>query len=184
MTSLRELNLSGNQLSYLPHTIFNLKQLQHLRLHPNPFLNPPASYAPLPTPPSSQVFIPAILRTHHSPSPSGSRIPSLVEFASRALASNFVLSEIDKAYDLPEYLRDKAAYAEDRFQWHDTCAICGTWYVDGPIGLDGLGCIEWYDALYGNDAIPIWKSVCSWGCVEKWKIQCDETLRGTKDGTE
>jgi hypothetical protein len=105
-----------------------------------------------------------------------------VEFASRALARNFIFAEIDKAWELPEYLREKAAYAEKRYKWRNTCAICETWYVNEPIGLDGLGCLEWYDALYGNDAVPIWRGLCSWGCVEKWNVQCEETLGAGKDG--
>jgi hypothetical protein len=84
-------------------------------------------------------------------------------------------------YELPEYLRDRAAYAEDRYKWHDTCSICGNWYVDAAIGLDGSGCLEWYDTLYGNDAIPIWRGLCSWGCVEKWDVQCAEMVASKDD---
>jgi hypothetical protein len=170
--------LAGNQLSFLPHTLFDLKHLQHLRLHPNPFLAPPDSYAPLPTPPSSQINVPAILRATQCPSRllDTSLVPSLVEFSSRVLASNFILADIDKVYDLPEHLRNKALHAEDRHIWHDTCALCGTWYVDGPADEDGLGFLEWYDTFYGNDAVPIHRGLCSWGCVEQWEKQCDETL--------
>jgi hypothetical protein len=100
-----------------------------------------------------------------------------VELASHALASNFIFSEIDKAYKLPGYLLDRAVYAEDRYKWHDTCSICGNWYVDGAIGLDGS---EWY-MLYGNDAIPIWRGLCSWRCVQKWDIQCDEMVASNSD---
>src|SRR5579859_4300707 len=91
LTSLRELNLAGNQLSFLPHTVLDLKNLQHLLLHPNPFMAPPPSYAPLPTPPSSQIATPAALRAHVLPlrPPNTSHIPTLVEFASRTLADNF-----------------------------------------------------------------------------------------------
>ena len=178
LVSLRELNLSGNQLSYLPHTLLNLKHLQHLRLHPNPFLPPPPSYSPGPTPPSSQVNTPAILRAHQCPSrpPDTSLIPSLVEFASRALATNFVLADIDKAWELPEYLRNKALHAEEQYRWHNTCAICEKWYVDEPVDVNGLGCIEWYDTLHGNDAVPIWRGLCSWACVVTWKSQIEVAL--------
>lgn len=178
LVSLRELNLSGNQLSYLPHTLLDLKHLQHLRLHPNPLLTPPESYSPLPTPPSSQINNPAILRAHQCPSrpPDTSLIPSLVEFASRALAKNFILADIDKAWDLPEYLRNKALHAEEQYRWHNNCAICETWYVDEPAGVDGLGCIEWYDSLHGNDAVPISRGLCSWACVVTWNSQVEEIL--------
>lgn len=139
---------------------------------------PPPSYAPLPTPPSSQIATPAALRAHlipHRP-PSTSHIPTLVEFASRTLADNFILADISKAPELPEYIRDKAIHAEQRHLWHDTCSICGTWYVDGPTDEQGLGCIEWYDTLYGNDAVPIWRGLCSWDCVDTWDTLCEETL--------
>ena len=178
LTSLRELNLSGNQLRFLPHTILELKQLQHLRLHPNPFLAPPASYSPLPTPPSSQISMPAILRAYQRPTRPENVpiITSLVEFASRTLAENFVLADIEKAYELPEYLHDKALHAEERFRWRDTCSICKRWYVDAPVDRDGMGCIEWYDSLHGNDAVPIWRGLCSWQCIEKWEMNCQQTL--------
>lgn len=183
LTSLRELNVSGNQLSYLPHTLLNLKQLQHLRLHANLFLNPPPSYAPLPTPPSSQVSLPAILRAHQCPiRPSDvSSLPTLVEYASRTLARNFMVADIDKAYELPEYLRDKAFHAEERYKWHDTCAICGTCYIDEPVDGNGLGCLEWWDSLHGHDAIPIWRGMCSWKCVDKWDNDCIQLLSTGKD---
>lgn len=178
LVSLRELNLSGNQLSYLPHTLLDLKHLQHLRLHPNPLLAPPESYSPNPTPPSSQIHNPAILRARRCPSrpPDTSFIPSLVELASRALAKNFILADIDKAWDLPEYLRNKALHAEEQYRWHNNCAICETWYVDEPLGVDGLGCIEWYDSLHGNDAVPISRGLCSWACVVTWNSQVEEIL--------
>ena len=178
LTSLRELNLSGNHLQFLPHTLLDLNQLQHLRLHPNPFLSPPASYSPLPTPPSSQVNAPAVLRAYQRPTrpKNTASITSLVEFASRALAETFVLADIDKAFELPEYLHDKAHHAEERFKWHDTCSICTQWYVDGPVDENGMGCIEYYDSLHANDAVPVWRGVCSWQCVEKWEVQCQHTL--------
>lgn len=178
LVSLRELNLSGNQLRFLPHTILELKHLQHLRLHPNQFLPPPPGYAPLPTPPSSQVNIPAILRAYQRPDrpESAPIITSLVEFASRTLAQNFILADIDKAYELPEYLRDKALHAEERHKWRDTCSICLKWYVDAPVDENGLGSLEWYDSLHGNDAVPIWRGLCSWQCIEKWNEQCHQKL--------
>lgn len=183
LVSLHELNLSGNQLSYLPHTLLNLKLLQHLRLHPNPFLTPPGAYSPLRTPPSSQVSASAILRAHQCPAkpPDTSLIPPLVELASRALAANFILVDIEKVWELPDYLRAKASYAEERHRWHNNCAICGTWYVDGPTDVNGMGCIEWYDGLYGNDAVPMWKGLCSWICVVAWNARCEETLEADDD---
>lgn len=184
LTSLRELNLAGNRLSFLPHTLLDLKNLQRLLLYPNPFLAPPPSYAPLPTPPSSQITTPAALRAHQLPlrPPNTSPIPTLVEFSSRTLAANFILADISKAPELPEYIRNKAMHAELRHLWRDTCSICGTWYVDGPTDEDGLGCIEWYDTLYGNDAVPIWRGLCSWRCVEKWDTLCEDILHDKSKG--
>jgi hypothetical protein len=100
-----------------------------------------------------------------------------VELASRALAENFVVTEIEKAWELPEYLRDKTMHAQERFRFHDTCAICGRWYVDEPSDVGEEGCIEWYDTLHGNDAIPIRKGMCSWGCIIVWNTQLLEALK-------
>jgi Leucine rich repeat len=179
LQSLRELNLSGNELSYLPHTIFDLECLQHLRLHPNPFLAPPDSYSPLPTPPSSQVNVPAVLRAYICPEKplDVSFVPSLVEFASRELARNFILTDIERVYELPEILRNKALHAGDRFKWDEVCGVCASWYVDEPFSEGSLGCIEWHDALFGNDTIPIWRGMCSWRCVVEWKKHCDAILK-------
>lgn len=123
------------------------------------------------------------MRATHLPlrAPRTSLIPTLAEFASRTLAANFNLTDIGKAPELPEYIRDKAIHAEQRHLWHDVCSICQTWYVDGPIDEGGLGCIEWYDTLYGNDAVPIWRGLCSWGCVEKWDLSCGKTLCDKKE---
>jgi hypothetical protein len=179
LSSLWELNIAGNQLSFLPHTVLNLKNLQHLRLHPNPFLPPPDSYSPLPTPPSSQIKSPAILRAHQSPHSSAdtSLVPSLIEYTSRALGKNFILMDIDKAWELPEHLRNKALHAEEQHKWDGTCAMCGTWYVDGPSDVDGnVDCLEWYDTLHGNDAVPIRRGLCSWGCIIHWNRECEQTL--------
>jgi hypothetical protein len=108
-------------------------------------------------------------------------VPSLIELASRTFANNFMFAEIEKLYELPDYLREKVLHAQERHKWHDTCAICKVWYVDEPIDVNGSRCIEWYDSLYGNDAVPIWRGVCSWGCVDKWKAKCEEMLGETKD---
>lgn len=67
-------------------------------------------------------------------------------------------------------------HAEERERWHDTCAMCGTWYVDEPIDINGLGCIEWYDTLHGSDAVPIARSMCSWACIVNWNTQCEKIL--------
>lgn len=179
LVSLLELNLSGNQLSHLPHTILALPNLHLLRLHPNPFLLPPPSYSPLPTPPSSQVSLPPTLRAHQSPirPPEIPFVPPLVELTSRALAENFILAEIEKAWELPEYLRGRALRAQERFRFRDTCAVCGTWYVDEPSDVSVEGCIEWYDTLHGNDAVPIKRGMCSWGCIIAWNSQVSEALK-------
>ena len=183
LTCLFELNVSGNQLSYLPHTILNLKNLQYLHLYPNPFLPPPDSYSPLPTPPSSQVKVPANLRLHQSPHhpEETSLVPSLVEFTSRTLANNFVFMDIDKAWELPDYLRSKALHAEELRKWNNTCARCGCWYVDGPSDSNGhaVDCLEWYDTLHGNDAVPIRRGICSWGCIIQWDKECQTLQSGT-----
>ena len=180
LVSLRELNLSGNQLSYLPHTLLHLKHLQLLHLRPNPLLSPTLSESQedLPTPPGSQINLPAVLRVHQCPSRpmDASQVPSLSEFASRTLASVFSLAEIDKVWELPEYLRDRAIHAEERYRWRDTCAICGKWYVDEPTSTNELGCIEWYDSLCGNNLVPVKKGLCSWACISRWNEDCIATL--------
>jgi len=85
--------------------------------------------------------------------------------------------DIDKAWELPEYLRNKALHAEQQYKWYNTCAICGTWYVDGPSDEDGkVDCLEWYDTLHGNDAVPIRRGICSWGCTFPWIRECQKTL--------
>ena len=185
LASLRELNLSGNQLPYLPHTILTLPHLYLLRLHPNPFLPPPPTYSPLPTPPSSQARMPPTLRLYQCPTrpPGTSFVPPLVELTSRALAENFILTQIDKTWELPEYLRGRASHALERFRFHDTCALCGTWYVDQPSAVPGEECIEWYDTLHGNDAVPIKRGMCSWGCIMTWNTQLSEALTGSASDT-
>lgn len=123
--------------------------------------------------------MPPTLRVHQFPTrpPETSFVPPLVELTSRALAENFILTEIDKAWELPEYLRGKALHAQERFRFGNTCAVCGVWYVDGPSDVLTEGCIEWYDTLHGNDAVPIKRGMCSWGCIITWATQISEALK-------
>jgi hypothetical protein len=171
---LKELNLSGNQLTCLPHTILSLRELQHLLLYPNPFEPPPPSYSPLPTPPSSQLHQPAILRAFLPPvEDSSSHVtPSLVEFASRVLAENYILTDIDKV-DVPDLLRNKIHHIDLQHKWRNRCSVCGKWYVDGPSENPFM---EWYDSLHANDTVPIRRGVCSWGCLQQCTIRCQKSI--------
>ena len=123
--------------------------------------------------------MPPTLRLHQCPTrpPETSFVPPLVELTSRVLAENFNLTEIDKTWELPEYLRGRALHALERFRFHDMCALCGTWYVDEPSAVLGDECIEWYDTLHGNDAVPIKRGICSWGCIAAWNSQLLEALK-------
>lgn len=84
LTSLRELNLGGNQLRYLPSEI-QLLPLQTVGLHPNPFMPPPASSAPSPkASPSTSIHKAPCF----SPLETRSTLPSLAEYALRVLLSD------------------------------------------------------------------------------------------------
>lgn len=57
--------------------------------------------------------------------------------------------------------------------------------MNEPVDERGIGCIEWYDSLHTNDAVPIWRGACSWGCIVRWNEQCEEILNeGTKYAKE
>ena len=85
--------------------------------------------------------------------------------------------DIDREWELPECLRSKALHAQEQHKWRNTCAMCERWYVNGPgDGDEEVDCLEWYDSLFGNDAVPIRRGLCSWGCVITWNQDCEGAL--------
>jgi hypothetical protein len=119
LRNLRDLNIAGNRLEYLPAEMLNMS-LTQLQVFPNPFLEPPSAVtAATPRPVSStKRYLPKII--------------PLVEMAFRVLLSPLATSPeecvLEKYYDLP--LDECPSDSTSRFN-----VTSGKWQFPFPIPL-------------------------------------------------